>query len=181
MDRVKVLIWDKVSLVVPDKSDVEIFYKWINNINIQSSLVNFFWRLSSFENEYKFYEKINTDEKNITFSIYLNETKKVIWNIVLVNIDYKNNHCELWLWIYDNKYYNKWFWSESIELILKYIFEVISLNKIYLKYISINENLNSFYSRFWFNEVWRLQEHYYRYWKYYDEVYMELNKNKYLW
>ena len=45
MERVKMLSWDKVSLVVPEREDIDIWYKWINDIETQSFLWEAFWSI----------------------------------------------------------------------------------------------------------------------------------------
>lgn len=178
--RIKILEWDKISLVVPDRQDIEIWYKWVNNIETQSYLWTVFWTIISRESEEKHFEWLNKDNTQLTFSIYINIEKKVIWNISLMKIDYKNRRAELWIAIFDNDNQNKWYWSEAIRLIQKYIFEVLWLNKLYLRYISNNTRAWKVYSKLWFKETWRLKEHNYVLWEYRDDVLMEIMKTEYL-
>ena len=178
--RVKIIEWNNVSLVVPEKQDIELWYRWVNDIEIQSYLWSMFWTIISRESEEEYYNSINKDEKQLTFSIYVNKNKKIIWNISLMNIDYKNNHTELWIAIFDKDNQNKWYWSESIKLIQKYVFEILGLNKLYLRYVSSNDRAWKIYSKLGFIEIWRMKDHNYALWEYRDDVFMEIMKREYL-
>lgn len=178
--RVKVLIDKNVSLVVPEVQDIDIWYKWVNDIEIQSYLWTVFWTVIIKEKEKEYFENLNKDNSSVTFSIYLNNEGIVIWNISLMKIDYKNSHSELWVTIFDKEYFNKWYWSEAIKLIQKYNFEILWLNKLYLRYVDSNSRAEKVYLNLWFKEVGRLKEHNYALWKYRDDVLMEIFKKDYI-
>lgn len=179
MQRVKMLSWDRISLVVPEKQDIKGWYEWLNNIETQGFLWPIFGNIISLENEEKYYEDLNKNDKQLTFSIFVEETQKVIWNISLMDIDYKNSHCEMWIAIFDVESRWKWYGRESIQLIKKYVFEILGLNKLYLRYISHNTHAAKTYEKCWFVETGRMYQHNYRFWKYYDDVLMEILKKDY--
>jgi len=119
--------WKKVSLVVPEKEDIELWYRWINNIENQSYLWTIFWTIISRESEEEYYNSMNKDDKKLIFSIYIKWDNKTIWNIALMKIDYKNSHTELWVAIFDKEDQNKWYWTETIKLIQEYTLSIIYL------------------------------------------------------
>jgi RimJ/RimL family protein N-acetyltransferase len=85
-ERVIISKWKKVSLVVPEKEDVELWYKWINNLEINQYLRS--WEfLYSYEQEVEYYENLTNDKNSIKFAIYVNDEKKVIWNVDLILIE----------------------------------------------------------------------------------------------
>jgi RimJ/RimL family protein N-acetyltransferase len=178
--RVVIMEWKKISLVVPEKQDTELWYRGINDIETQSYLWTRFWTIISRESEEEYYNSINKSDKSLTFSIYIKWDNKIIWNISLMKIDYKNSHTELWVAIFDKEDQNKWYWTEAIKLIQKYIFTVLGLNKIYLVCSSINNRAWKVYSKLWFIEIWRLKGHFYTWWEYHDDILMEIMKNEYL-
>ncbi len=177
--RIIVINWEKISLIVPEKQDIEIWYKWINNIEIQSYLWLMFWSIISKEAEEKYYDNLNKNKEQLTFSIFINQDKKVIWNISLMKIDFRNMHTELWIVITDEKNLSKWYWTESIYLILKYVFDVLWLNKVYLRLNSKNTRAKKVYDKLWFIEVWRFKKHNYIFWEFHDEIIMEIFKEKF--
>ncbi len=180
MQRIKILTWEKVYLVVPEEQDIEVWYKWVNDIENQSFLWTMFWNIITYKNEKEYFENLNKDDKQLTFSIYVENIKKTIWNISLLNIDYKNSHCELWIAVFDKENQDKWYWSEAIKLIQKYAFEVLWLNKLYLRYISSNPRAWHVYSKLWFVEIWIMKQQEYRFWEYFDVVIMEILREEYL-
>jgi len=180
MERVKVLTWERLSLVVPEKEDVKLWYKWVNDIENQAYLWSIFWTIISEKSEEEFFEGLNKNDNTITFSIYVEDLKKTIWNIWLIKIDYKARHAELWVAIFDKDNQNKWYWTEAITLMQKYVFEVLWLNKFYLRYVSMNTRAWKVYEKCWFKENWIMRDHEYRMWEYYDSVLMEMMREDYL-
>ena len=174
MKRIKILEWKKISLVVPEKQDIEMWYKWINDIETQAVLWSMYWNIIFKEDEEEFYEIIRKDKNKRMFMIYVNKDKKVIWNIDLMNIDFQHRKATLWIVIFDKDSREKWYWTESIKLILKYWFEVLGLNKVNLKFIDFNSRAKKVYEKIWFKECGRLKEEMFVNWKYHDDIYMEI-------
>ena len=178
MESVIVLKWKKISLIVPEKQDVDIWYKWMNNIEISKNLVYNFWNVWHKEDEEDFYEEQRKSKDCTMFSIYLNKEKKVIWNISLNKINKFYRNSELWVSIFEEDKLGKWYWSEAIRLVLNYAFEIIGLHKVYLNFVAFNERWKKAYEKVWFKEVWNFKEHNYVMWKYYDNTLMEIFKNE---
>lgn len=180
MERIKVLEWKRISLVVPEKQDIDIWYRWMNKIDIAKNLLNTFGNVWYREDEEEFYENQRKNKNNVMYSIYLNNEKKTIWNIGLNSIDKLSRRTEMWIAIFEEEYLSKWYWSEAIKLILKYAFEIIWLHKVFLRYVSFNKRWEKAYEKVWFKKCWVLKEHSYIMWKYYDEVYMEIFKKDFI-
>jgi len=180
MKRIKVLTWEKVSLVVPEKEDTKLWYAWVNDIETQSYLGSMYGEIISLEEEEKYYDDIIKDINTKLFCIYTEEFKKVIWNISLMWVDYKNRKAELWIAIFNKKQQNKWYGTESIKLMLKYAFEVLWLNKVNLRFIEFNKRAQAVYEKIWFKEVGRLKEEECRWTKYYDTILMEIFSRDFL-
>lgn len=180
MDRVKVLTWKRISLVVPEKQDVELWYKNINDIETQSYLGSMYWEIVFKENEEEYYEMIRKDKTNRTFIIYVDDEKKTIWNVSLFNLDFFNKKAELGISIFDKESRNKGYWTEAINLILEFAFEVLSLNKVNLKFVKFNKRAERVYEKCWFKKCWVLRQESLRWWKYYDDILMEIFREDYL-
>lgn len=180
MKRVKIMVGDRVSLVVPEKEDVDIWYRWMNNIEISKNLVHSFGNVWFKEDEEDFYEVQRKNKNNALFSLYINEEKKIIWNIALNNINKLSRNAEMWIAIFEEENLSKWYGSDAINLILKYAFEVLWLKKVFLRYISFNKRWEKAYAKVWFKKCWVLKDHSYVMWKYYDEVLMEIFKKDFI-
>ncbi len=178
MKRIKILEWENISLVVPEREDIILWYEWINNIDTQTSLGQY-WNIYYKEDEEECYENLRKDKTLKTFSIFVNKLEKTIWNISLMNIDNMSRNAEIWIMISDKDEQNKWYWTEALKLILKYAFEVLGLHKVCLKFIDFNKRAEKVYDKVWFKKVWILKDERYIFWKYNDVILMELLKSDY--
>ena len=177
MKRIKVLEGEKVALVVPEREDVEVWYRWINNLENQIFLGQR-WRIMTLEKEYEYYDKLDFEQQK-TFSIMALEEKEIIWSFSLMNISFFDRVAFMWIMICDNSYKNKWFGRETVKLILKYWFEVLGLHKIKLEYLSTNIKAKKVYEKSWFKECWVWKEDIFDWEKYVDKVCMEILRTDY--
>ena len=178
MERIVVLKWDKIALVVPEREDVLPWYKFINDIENQIFLDQR-WRLTYLEAEYDYYDKLKTQDDKKVFSIMVLETQKIIWSVSLFRISEKNHHATLWILLWDKDEQNRWFWTETISLILKYWFEVLCLHKIKLEALETNARARRVYEKCWFKEYWRAREEHFDWDKYFDTICMEILRKEY--
>lgn len=107
------------------------------------------------------------------------EFQKVIWNIGLHRINHLHRNAIIWIVIFDNTEHSKWFWTESLKLILHYGFNKLNLRKIKIEYFSWNKPAEIVYNRVWFKEIWRHKEEYYVNGEYWDRVMMEIFKDEF--
>lgn len=175
--RVKVLQWDKVSLVLPEKGDAELRYQWMNNLEISQYLSN--WASLLFkENEEEHYDKIRKDPNIRYFSICVNDGDKIIW-FVCLEIKPFHRNAEIGIVIYNPEYHWKGYWTESMKLALKYWFEIMWLHKMFLYYLKNNERAGKVYEKCWFRVIGVRKEHWYYRWKYLDFVEVEMLEDEY--
>ncbi len=177
MERVFIMKWDRVSLVIPEKRDLDIMYKWINNIEISKNLAPI--RNWYYENEESFYNNISKDWKTL-FMIYENETAEIIWSIWFNEYSAHNRNWIIWITLYLEEKLGKWYWTEAMKLFIDYAFNYVWSHKVKLAVFSTNERWIKSYLKSWFREVWRLKEELFIMWKYIDEVIMELTREDYL-
>lgn len=179
MKRIITLKWKKVSLVVPEKQDIELWYEGMNNLEIGKNLVYTFWRPWLKEDEEEFYEIQRKRNDSVMFSIYLNEEKEVIWNIALNKIDKLARNAEFGIVIFKEDKLWKWYWTEAVKLILKYAFEIIGLHKVYGRYVDFNERGWRAYEKVWFKKVWTYKEHEFLMWEYFDQILIEIMRDEF--
>lgn len=178
-ERVKILTWENISLVVPEKQDVDLWYRWVNDIETSAFILVTFWKITYREDEEDYYEKMRNEKDGVVFCIYLEKEKKVIWNVWLSKISYMDMNCMLWISIFDKDNQDKWYGTEAMKLVLKYAFEVLGLNKVKLNYVDFNTRAKKIYEKLWFKEVWRLKNEKYMMWKFHDDVIMEIFKEEF--
>lgn len=173
------MIWEKISLVVPEREDVKVWYKGINDIENQIFL-NQRWALINLESEYEYYDNLKNIKNQKTFSIMIRENGKIIWNVSLMEISDKNRNAEMWIMICDKAEQNKGYGSETVELILKYWFEVLGLHKIRLLVLSTNSRAKYVYEKIWFREAWIFMEEIWDWEKYIDKIFMEIFRKDFM-
>lgn len=179
MKRIKVLEWERISLIVPERQDAILWYEWINDIENQTFL-NQRWALISLESEYDYYDDLKNKKDSKTFSIMINENWKIIWNISLFSISEKNRNATVWVLLWDKKEQNKWYGTESLKLILKYAFEVLWLHKVKIQVLSINPRAKAVYEKVWFKICGVLKDEFFDWEKYSDEINLEIFRKDFL-
>lgn len=176
MERIIFVPGEKVSLVIPEKQDLEVMYKAINNINIIKYLQPI--RHNTRETEEKFLnDKLEQADK--FFVIMLNDTKEIIGSIWFNEYDVISRNGVIWISLYDETKMWKWYGSEAMKLFLKYAFEYIWVQKVKLNVFSNNERAIISYQKSWFREVWVFKEETYIMWKYQDSIAMEMLRSEY--
>ncbi len=173
MQRIIVMKSEKVSLVIPEKQDIDLWYKGMNNLETNI----FLWNKK--DNYYKedieeLYDKIVKEENSMYFSIFNEKSKSVIWICSIKNIKKLSRQWEIYLFIFDKNNQNKWFWTETLNLLIQYWFEILWLNKITLSYLDWNENAWRLYKKVWFREVWKFREDVFIRWELKDQIFMEI-------
>lgn len=176
MERIIFIPWENVSLVVPEKEDFEVMYRAMNNVNITKYLMP--TRYYTKEQEQKFLDDILAWDRKF-FVIMQNETKNIIWSIWFNDFSENNRNWKIWMTLYDEENFWKWYWSEALKLFLKYSFEYLWLNKVKLHVFSNNERAIKSYEKCWFKKIWVLKEETYIMWKYEDEIIMEILRSEY--
>ena len=106
--------------------------------------------------------------------------EKYIGSAGLKNIDYINRKAELNIVIGFSEYHGKGLGTEATKLIIKYGFDYLNLNKIYLKFIKFNESAEKAYTKAGFKYICELQKDIYYEGFYHNQVYMEILREDYL-
>lgn len=176
MDRVVFVSWERISLVIPDRVDLEVMYKWINNVNI----LKFVWFIKYYTKEME-EQYLNSilDWSNKMFMIMENDTKEIIGWVWFHEYSEFSRNWTLWIALYNEDKMSKWYGSEAVKLFLKYSFEYLGLNKVKLRVFSNNLRAIKAYERCGFKIVWTLKEDTYIMWKYEDEYIMEIMRSEY--
>jgi len=175
MERIIFINWERISLVIPEKQDLEVMYKAINNVNIIKYLQPI--RHNTRETEEKFLnDKIEKADK--FFVIMQNDTNEIIWSVWFNEFDDISRNGIIWICLYDESKMSKWYGSEAMNLFLKYSFEYIWYNKVKLQVYSNNPRAISSYKKCWFREVWTFKQDLYIMWEYVDNIAMEMLRNE---
>lgn len=104
MERIVFISWENVSLVTPEKEDLEVMYRWINNVNISK----FLWPIKYYTKvqEEKFLDSVLNWEHKL-FVIMENETKEIIGWIWFNEFSENNRNWKMWMTLYDESKFSK--------------------------------------------------------------------------
>lgn len=173
MDRKIILSWNTISLVVPEKEDIDLYHNGMNNIQTQ----HYLWysaRTFSREDEEKYFENMNKGDKSQTFCIMINDTKKIIWNVWLNEINHINKWWTFWIVIFESEDRGNWYGQEAIELLHDFAKQQLNLRKLCLHVYWDNQKAIKLYTKIGYKEVWRWEKHKFYNWEFIDDVMMEI-------
>lgn len=139
------LMGEKVILRPIEVEDAERFVEIINDEEVRQYLalvlpINKYMEENWIKNEAN---NFNT----ITFGIELKDEKILIGSTGLMNIDWINRQAEFGIGIFDKNHWGKGYGTESTKLILKYAFEYLNLNRVYLKTYEYNKRAIKVYEK----------------------------------
>ncbi len=122
------LIGAKINLRSVERSDLPTFLKWINDPEVtRYLLIN---PPFSMEMEEAWYRR-HLEEGTMVYCI---ETKegRLIGNIGLLNLDWKDRRVDLGIVIGEKDCWSQGYGSDAIETLLRFLFEELNLNRVFL-------------------------------------------------
>ena len=116
--------------------DLNKLYEWINDRDLV--LFNTSYRPISFQKHQEWYNQIQIREDVYIFGIYTKQSEELIGTCQLLNINYIHSTSELQIRIGDPNFRNKGYGKDTIKLLLKFAFNDLNLNRIFLYVFSNN-------------------------------------------
>lgn len=126
--------------------DIPYMLEWMKDAEINEFLAKDFSNFDE-DSQKKFIDNSH-NEKDITFAIVLDDDE-YLGSISLKNIDYDNKSAEYAICL-RKKSIGKNIAMEATNKILKYAFEELNLNRVYLNVLTDNIRANKFYQKFGF-------------------------------
>ena len=119
----------KIFLSSITKKDLGTLFKWVND----DSLVTFstWYRPVHWSEHLKWWQSIFKDKNTFVFGIRLIKSKKIIGVCKLTGIHWTYRNAELRIKIGDTKYLSKGYGTEAIQLLLKYAWDNLNLERVY--------------------------------------------------
>jgi RimJ/RimL family protein N-acetyltransferase len=135
----------KVSLHPLRYEDKEILFQWVND----RALVNYNapYRPISESNHEEWFEAVTRKHDVFFFVIKENEKNTTIGSCQLHNVHWVHRSAELQIRIGDEKYRNKGYGAEAIELLLRFGFQDLNLHRVYLHLLKNNERAKKAYMK----------------------------------
>jgi len=170
------LIGSKIVLREMRQSDLERMHAWVNDEAIVKNL-SFSVLPRTLEDTRKF---LNSQlERGSAESVFFTIARKndpksmYLGTVGLKNIDYIHRKAEMSIVIGSVAEAGKGFGTEALGLICTYGFEMLNLNKIFLKFIKFNESASRVYQKIGFQPAGELKADIFYRGQYHDQVYME--------
>jgi len=134
---INILLGNSIYLKPVEKEDLSRRIDWLNDLDVQSTL-NYDYPTSIAKTE-KWFDKVVIDPTRRDFSIFLNKENRYIGFCGLINISYPVAKAELYITIGEKDTWGRGYGTEVYEILMKYGFEELGLNKIYVHYLTHNQ------------------------------------------
>ncbi|MBU1167190.1 GNAT family N-acetyltransferase [Patescibacteria group bacterium] len=169
-----VLKGKKCALVPIEKDDIDLFYKWLNDIEVSRGLsIVTELPLTHAQEEKWFEEKVTkSDPKNTIFAIKDLASEKIIGNVSL------EGH-ELGIVIGDKDFWGQGYGPEAIILIMDFGFNELNMESVFLRVADFNERAKKAYGKIGFKEAGRLRQNVFHAGKWHDMYIMDILKEEY--
>ncbi len=128
------LFGKRLRLRAIEKEDLPRFVAWLNDPEVTQHLV--FHAPMSLLQEEKWHERVlqqNSAEQPLVIERDAPEGWTPIGNISLMSIDWVNRSTELGIFIGEKAFWNQGYGREAIELMLRFGFDDLNLNRIFLR------------------------------------------------
>lgn len=136
---------ERVYLRLMEEKDIELKVKWVNDPEIRETLISEYISIASTK---QWFNQSIADSKRKDFIICLKDNNQAIGFTSLKSIDYINSKAEMTMCLGVKKYWGKGLAKEARNLLLRYAFLDLRLNKVYThnwvkneKIIGLNQSL----------------------------------------
>lgn len=172
---------ERITLGPIKREYIDSYLKWINDQEIMQYL-SAYVPLTRMKEE-DWIEDLKNRDDTILFAISIfdeNGKEKHIGNCGLHDIDWRNRSSEVGIMIGEKEYHGKGYGTEAIELLIKYGFEEVNLNRIFLRVFDFNERAINSYIKVGFIEEGRIRQGQFKKGKYHDLILMSILHEEWL-
>lgn len=167
-----ILYGNRIYLRSIELSDTDDIIRWRNQDNVRKKFIN--QDLITREIHLEWMENIISTGKAVQFIIVVKSTNVPIGSVYIRDIDHKNKKGEFGIFIGENQYCGIGLGTEAIDVIIKYAFQQLKLNKIFLRVLSSNITAIACYQKAGFKYEGYFQNDVYVHSKYLDIIFMAL-------
>jgi RimJ/RimL family protein N-acetyltransferase len=165
---------NKVKLRAYKKEDIKLAYEYMNDSEIKKLLVNKIPYPMILEEEEKWFDSLLDSKDTYNFAIEDLETGKYIGGCGINNINWLNRIAVIGIYIGDKDCWGKGYGTDAVNILNKFIFEQMNINKIKLNVFSFNERAKKCYEKCGFKVEGVLKQELFRNGKYHDEYIMSI-------
>lgn len=162
--------------VTPD--DLPRYVTWLNDPDVA-------WHLKTLppfnlDDETDWYNRQRTDPRQLNLAIVLNNNRKHIGSVSLMNINQRDQNAELGIVIGDKTHWGQGYGQEAITLLLDYSFSQLNLHRIYLRVDAGHQAGIRCYTNCGFKEEGRMRQSTYHHGQFEDQLLMSVLRPDYL-
>ena len=166
------LIGEKIYLRPIEREDAPLMQAFINDPEVTQTLCAH--RPYSLQSEIEFIDQTNKDQNVIWLGIALKQDERLIGSITLRGIQGKDRKGDFGIKIGVKEEWNKGYGTEATKLIVRYGFETLNLNRIFLRVFEYNLRAIRAYEKAGFRREGLLRQDEYRMGRYWDVIVMGL-------
>ena len=160
-------------------TDVTELMKHWNNVEVKKFLISSVPHSIQEEEEWvKNTWKQRKDGKSFTFAIIYKETDLYIGNIEIDIISQNSRRGVIGIAIFNQDYWNKGFGTESIQVLLKFAFNILNLNSIELEVFANNQRAIQCYKNCGFEQTGVRREAIFMEGEYFDSLLLDITVNE---
>jgi diamine N-acetyltransferase len=130
----------QVRLRAIERSDLPRFVEWLNDPEVIENL--YLYVPLSLGQEENWYQEILTkpvEEQPLAIEVKQGEGWKTIGTMAFVSINWHDHSSEIGIAIGDKSNWNKGYGTDALRLLLKYGFQTVGLNRIWLRVYETNQ------------------------------------------
>jgi RimJ/RimL family protein N-acetyltransferase len=169
-----------VGLVAIEREDLEQLMEWRNKIEFRKFFREY--RELNMAQQEKWFEEIALkDSSSLMFSIKRNSDNQLLGCCGLVYIDWVHRHADFSLYIGWNDTYidNEGFAKDACEILLKYAFHELGLNKVWTEIYTFDAKKQALFKELEFHQDGLLRKNYFYEGKWWDSRILSLLKEDY--
>ena len=161
------------------KEDLPTVVSYLNNPEVKKYMKPGVPFPLTLTDEEKWFEHQSFLNPNYNFAIETQSDGKYIGGCGLKDVDWKNRHTEVGIFIGDVEYQGKGYGTDAMNVLIDFIFKEMDLNKIKLDVYAFNERAIKSYEKCGFVVEGRFKDELFRFGKYHDTIRMALFKSEY--
>ena len=170
---------EKVRLRAYAKEDIPKAQAYINDSEIKRCLTPGVPFPLTLEEEYKWFEKQTAFQDTYNFAIEELEEGKYIGGCGINQLDWKNSVATVGIFIGNKDYLSKGYGTDAMNVLIRFVFEQMNINKIKLHVYSFNKRAVRSYEKCGFKLEGTLRQEIFRDGQYHDEYIMGILKEEF--
>lgn len=171
---------ERIRFRAPERSDIPQFTRWVNDSEVRQGIAHYL--PMSLANEESWFEnmlKRPRDEQPFVIEVrgageQAEESWTAIGNCSFFDIDWRSRHSEFGILIGEKAYWNQGYGTEAVQLLVRYGFETLNLNRIWLQVYETNPRAIRAYEKAGFIQEGRKRQAEYLNGEYVDVLLMSI-------